>query len=101
MSVRFKDEVSPGRSFLSEIKTLLSPSPRPKEDPGNLSDSSDSSSGSVVSFKSRPARTLRPEGEGCVGRAGGGEGPREAPRSEAEGKEDDVNSIMMKYLAKE
>ncbi|XP_078237994.1 LOW QUALITY PROTEIN: unconventional myosin-XVIIIb [Pogona vitticeps] len=105
MSVRFEDEVSPGRSFLSEIKTLLSPSPRPKEDPGNLSDSSDSSSGSVVScksadsVKSRP-KTLRPEGEGCVGKAGG-EGAHGAPRSEAEGKEDDVNSIMMKYLGKE
>ncbi|XP_066466082.1 LOW QUALITY PROTEIN: unconventional myosin-XVIIIb [Tiliqua scincoides] len=101
LSVRFEDQVPAKRSFLADA---VAPGSAPKEDTGNLSDSS-SSSGSVVSFKSadsvksRP-RVQRPEGEGCVGRAGT-EGTADSRRSEAEGKEDDVNSIMMKYLGKE
>uniref|UniRef100_A0A670KMH2 Uncharacterized protein n=2 Tax=Podarcis muralis TaxID=64176 RepID=A0A670KMH2_PODMU len=104
MSVRFEDQVSPNHTFLSEIKATLSPSPKPQEDPGNLSDSS-SSSGSVVSFKSADSIKSRPriprlEGEGCVGKRSP-EGAKDDWRSEAEGKEDDVNSIMMKYLGKD
>ncbi|XP_053136129.1 unconventional myosin-XVIIIb isoform X2 [Hemicordylus capensis] len=105
LSVHFEDQLPAERPFLSQIKTTLLPSTKPKEDPGNLSDSS-SSSGSVVSFKSadsiksRPD-SQRPEGEGCVGKAAAGESAKDNRRSEAEGKEDDVNSIMMKYLGKE
>ncbi|XP_061459502.1 unconventional myosin-XVIIIb isoform X2 [Rhineura floridana] len=104
MSVRFEDQVSPNRTFLSEIKATLMPRAKSREDPGNLSDSS-SSSGSVVSFKSADSIKSRPriqrlEGEGCVGKATT-EDAKDSQRSEAEGKEDDVNSIMMKYLGKE
>ncbi|KAM3826243.1 unconventional myosin-XVIIIb [Vipera latastei] len=104
-SVHFEDHIAPQRTFLSEIKTVLSPQWKPKEEPGNISDSDSSSSGSAVSFKSansikcRP-RVRRQEGEGCVGQ-GSAEGVKVDPRSEAEGKEDDVTSIMMKYLGKE
>uniref|UniRef100_A0A8D2LUK6 Uncharacterized protein n=1 Tax=Varanus komodoensis TaxID=61221 RepID=A0A8D2LUK6_VARKO len=104
VSVRFEDEVAPDRTFLSEMKALLSPGPRVREDPAHLSDSSDSS-GSVVSLKSadsiksRP-KARRPEGEGCVAKAAL-EGAGAGQRSEAEGKEDSVSSIMMKYLGKE
>ncbi|XP_063171538.1 unconventional myosin-XVIIIb [Candoia aspera] len=103
-SVHFEDQVTPPRTFLSEIKTVLSPQSRSKEDPGNLSDSS-SSSGSGVSFKSADSIKCRPkaqrqEGEGCVGK-GSTEGTKVDSRSEAEGKEDDVTSIMMKYLGKQ
>lgn len=99
LSVHFEDQAPAKRRLLAEDP------PAPREDPGHLSDSS-SSSGSVVSFKSadsiksRP-RVQRPEGEGCVGRAGSEGGATDSRRSEAEGKEDDVNSIMMKYLGKE
>ncbi|XP_013916652.1 PREDICTED: unconventional myosin-XVIIIb [Thamnophis sirtalis] len=103
LSVRFEDQAArPQRTFLSEMKTVLSPRSKAKEDPGNLSDSSDSSTGSFKSadsVKCRPG-ARRQEGEGCVGR-GGSEGPRVHPRSEAEGREEDVTSIMMKYLGKE
>ncbi|XP_015744230.1 unconventional myosin-XVIIIb [Python bivittatus] len=104
LSVHFEDQVTPHRTFLSEIKTILSPQSKSKEDRGNLSDSS-SSSGSVMSFKSADSIKCRPkiqrqEGEGCVGK-GSTEGAKVDPRSEAEGKEDDVTSIMMKYLGKE
>nr|DBA22886.1 TPA: hypothetical protein GDO54_013877 [Pyxicephalus adspersus] len=74
------------------------------EDLGNLSDSS-SSSGSVFSckssdsIKSRP-RAQRLEGEGISGKVVTLEVAQENKRPEAEGKEDDVNSIMMKYLRK-
>lgn len=100
LSVHFEDQIS----FLPETKTTGATGSAPKEDPGNLSDSS-SSSGSVVSFKSADSIKSRPrvqrlEGEGCVGKAGT-EGTADGWRSEAEGKEDDVNSIMMKYLGKE
>ncbi|XP_060537758.1 unconventional myosin-XVIIIb-like isoform X3 [Pantherophis guttatus] len=106
LSVHFEDQAAlPQRTFLSEMKTVLSPQSKAKEDPGNLSDSSDSSSGSVGSFKSADSIKCRPqvqrqEGEGCVGK-GSSEGAKVHPRSEAEGREDDVTSIMMKYLGKE
>lgn len=96
MSVHFEDQIS--------TEPPSSPSPRTKEDPGNLSDSSSSSS-SVVSFKSADSIKSRPriqrlEGEGCVEK-GNATSAREGGRSEADGKDDDVNSIMMKYLGKE
>ncbi|KAG6933019.1 myosin XVIIIB [Chelydra serpentina] len=100
MSVRFEDRATADSTFLSEIKTIS----KAKEDAGNLSDSS-SSSGSIVSFKSadsiksRP-KSQRPEGEGCTGKLIT-EGAQDERRWEAEGKEDDVNSIMMKYLGKD
>lgn len=105
-SVHFEDHVAPQRTFLSEIKTILSPQWKAKEEPGNLSDSDSSSSGSAVSFKSADSIKCRPrvrrqEGEGCVGSQGSAGGVKVDPRSEAEGKEDDVTSIMMKYLGKE
>uniref|UniRef100_A0A670ZYG7 Uncharacterized protein n=1 Tax=Pseudonaja textilis TaxID=8673 RepID=A0A670ZYG7_PSETE len=106
LSVHFEDQAAPPqRTFLSEMKTVLSPQPKAKEEPGHLSDSSDSSSGSVGSSKSADSVKCRPpvprqEGEGCVGR-GSSEGLKVHPRSEAEGREDDVTSIMMKYLGKE
>ncbi|XP_070618119.1 LOW QUALITY PROTEIN: unconventional myosin-XVIIIb [Erythrolamprus reginae] len=101
LSVHFEDQAAPPRrTFLSEMKTVLSPRPKPKDDPGSLSDSSDSSSKSADSVKCRP-RVPRPEGEGCVGK-GGSEGASSGhPRAEAEGREDDVTSIMMKYLGRE
>ncbi|XP_077163800.1 unconventional myosin-XVIIIb isoform X2 [Paroedura picta] len=92
MSVHFEDQMS------------TEPSLRPREDPGHLSDSSSSSSSvgsfrSADSVKSRP-RIQRLEGEGCVEK-GSPAGAKEGGRSEADGKDDDVNSIMMKYLGKE
>ncbi|XP_053525830.1 unconventional myosin-XVIIIb isoform X1 [Artibeus jamaicensis] len=87
-----------GRTFLSGIKTILKKSPESKEDPGHLSDSSSSSS-SVVSFKSadsiksRP-RIPRPEGDG---------GERMSPDNRepgTAGRDQDVESIMKKYLQK-
>ncbi|XP_039218569.1 unconventional myosin-XVIIIb isoform X2 [Crotalus tigris] len=105
-SVHFEDHIAPQRTFLSEIKTVLSPQWRAKEEPGKLSDSDSSSSGSAMSFKSADSIKCRPrvrrqDGEGCVGGQGSVEGVKVDPRSEAEGKEDDVTSIMMKYLGKE
>nr|XP_032625773.1 unconventional myosin-XVIIIb [Chelonoidis abingdonii] len=100
MSVHFEDQDMAVSTFLSEIKTIS----KAKEDAGNLSDSS-SSSGSIVSFKSadsvksRP-KIQRPEGEGCA-RKLIIEGAKDDRRWEAEGKEEDVNSIMMKYLGKD
>ncbi|XP_058014464.1 unconventional myosin-XVIIIb [Ahaetulla prasina] len=104
--VHFEDQAAlPPRTFLSEMKAVLSPQSKVKEDPGNVSDSSDSSDGSVGSFKSADSIKRRPqvqrqEGEGCVGK-GSLEGAKAHPRSEAEGREEDVTSIMMKYLGKE
>ncbi|ETE56620.1 Myosin-XVIIIb, partial [Ophiophagus hannah] len=100
LSVHFEDQATPPqRTFFSEMKTVLSPQPKAKEEPGHLSDSSDSSSGSVRSFKSADSVKCRPqvprqEGEGCVGR-GSSEGPKVHPRSEAEGREDDGFSSSM------
>ncbi|KAF6082176.1 myosin XVIIIB [Phyllostomus discolor] len=87
-----------GRTFLSGIKTILKKSPESREDPAHLSDSSSSSS-SIVSFKSadsiksRP-RTPRPEGDG---RERMSPAPREAGTG---GRDQDVESIMKKYLQK-
>ncbi|XP_036908274.1 unconventional myosin-XVIIIb isoform X2 [Sturnira hondurensis] len=87
-----------GRTFLSGIKTILKKSPESQEDSAHLSDSSSSSS-SVVSFKSadsvksRP-RIPRPEGDG---------GERMSPDNRepgTAGRDQDVESIMKKYLQK-
>ncbi|XP_006869250.1 PREDICTED: unconventional myosin-XVIIIb [Chrysochloris asiatica] len=87
-----------GRSFLSGICAASPKTPEPREDPAHLSDSS-SSSGSILSFKSadsiksRP-RMLRLEGDG--GEQTSLENRETVPRT----KEDDVESIMKKYLQK-
>ncbi|KAG8596872.1 hypothetical protein GDO81_002076 [Engystomops pustulosus] len=105
LSVHFGDlpsyEPSPS---LGGLRSVLKKSSSIGEDLGNLSDSS-SSSGSVVScksadsIKSRP-RIQRVDGEGYSGKPITSEVPQENKRPEAEGKEDDVNSIMRKYLRK-
>ncbi|XP_072003128.1 unconventional myosin-XVIIIb [Engystomops pustulosus] len=105
LSVHFGDlpsyEPSPS---LGGLRSVLKKSSSIGEDLGNLSDSS-SSSGSVVScksadsIKSRP-RIQRVDGEGYSGKPITSEVPQESKRPEAEGKEDDVNSIMRKYLRK-
>lgn len=84
--------------FLSGIKTILKKSPESREDPAHLSDSSSSSS-SIVSFKSADSIKSRPrpprlEGDG---------GERMSPESREPGverREEDVESIMKKYLPK-
>uniref|UniRef100_F6WUI3 Myosin 18b n=1 Tax=Xenopus tropicalis TaxID=8364 RepID=F6WUI3_XENTR len=86
------------------LKSALKKSPFTREDLGNLSDSS-SSSGSVISCKSADSIKMRPhsqrlEGEGHSGRTMTSEMAQESKRPEAEGREDDVNSIMRKYLRK-
>ncbi|NXA37355.1 MY18B protein, partial [Eudromia elegans] len=97
LTVRFEDEATtdtPG------IKSASRQRPGTHEDSGNLSDAS-SSSGSARSFRSADSIKRRPPraaGEGCSSAAA--ESPREPRRAEAEGREDDVNSIMKKYLGK-
>ncbi|NWY04032.1 MY18B protein, partial [Nothoprocta ornata] len=97
LTVRFEDEATtdtPGN------KSPSRPRPGAQEDSGNLSDAS-SSSGSARSFRSADSVKRRPpraDGEGCSSVAA--ESAREPRRAEAEGKEDDVNSIMKKYLGK-
>ncbi|XP_067162966.1 unconventional myosin-XVIIIb [Apteryx mantelli] len=101
LTVRFEDQATADASASSEIKPTSKQSSAAKEDSGKLSDSS-SSSGSACSFRSADSikrRPQRPDGEGCSSIAA--ESPREPRRSEAEGKEDDVNSIMKKYLGKD
>ncbi|XP_075425072.1 unconventional myosin-XVIIIb isoform X2 [Ascaphus truei] len=105
LSVHFGDLPSYEASLSSKgLKSALKKSSSFGEDLGNLSDSS-SSSGSVTScksadsIKSRP-RVQRLEGEGYSGKTMTSEIAQENKRPEAEGKEDDVNSIMMKYLRK-
>ncbi|NWH28374.1 MY18B protein, partial [Grus americana] len=103
LTVRFQDEAIAGGSASSETKGTAKRSPAPREDPGDLSDSS-SSSGSVLSSRSadsvkRRPRPQRGDGEGCSGTAST-PGSGASRRAEAEGKEDDVNSIMRKYLGK-
>ncbi|NWV30218.1 MY18B protein, partial [Origma solitaria] len=98
-TVRFEDEATPEPS---ESKAKCS-SPKPREEPGDLSDSS-SSSGSHLSSRSADSIKRRPQasrgvGEGSSGR-GSGQGSGMSRRAEAEGKEDDVSSIMKKYLGK-
>lgn len=105
LSVHFGDLPSHEPSLSTGgLKSVLKKSSSIAEDPGNLSDSS-SSSGSVISCKSadsiknRP-RVQRVDGEGYSGKPITSEISQENKRPEAEGKEDDVNSIMRKYLRK-
>ncbi|NXW40067.1 MY18B protein, partial [Nyctiprogne leucopyga] len=103
LTVRFQDEAIAGGSASSETKGTAKHSPAPREDPRDLSDSS-SSSGSHLSSRSadsikRQPQPQRAAGEGCSGRASA-QGSGKSRRAEAEGKEDDVNSIMRKYLGK-
>ncbi|NXO01489.1 MY18B protein, partial [Rhinopomastus cyanomelas] len=95
LTVRFEDEAAAGGS---EGRGAARRSPAPRQDPGELSDGS-SSSGSRLSSRSADSVKRRPQpqrgdGEGCS--RGGGM----SRRAEAEGKEDDVGSIMRKYLGK-
>ncbi|NXW16286.1 MY18B protein, partial [Circaetus pectoralis] len=103
LTVRFEDEAIAGSSASSETKGMAKRSPVPREDPGDLSDSS-SSSGSLLSSRSADSIKRRPQpqrgdGEGCSGKAGT-QSSGTSHRAEAEGKEDDVNIIMRKYLGK-
>ncbi|KFO75872.1 Unconventional myosin-XVIIIb, partial [Cuculus canorus] len=103
LTVRFQDEAVVGSSASSEAKGMAKGSPAPHEDPGEHSDSS-SSSGSVLSSQSTDSIKRRPQpqrgdGEGCSGKAGT-QSSGTTRRAEAEGKEDDVSSIMKKYLGK-
>uniref|UniRef100_A0A8B9RRM7 Myosin motor domain-containing protein n=1 Tax=Accipiter nisus TaxID=211598 RepID=A0A8B9RRM7_9AVES len=104
LTVRFEDEAIAGTSASSETKGMAKRSPVPQVDPGDLSDSS-SSSGSLLSSRSADSIKRRPQpqrgdGEGCSGKAGT-QSSGTSHRAEAEGKEDDVNSIMRKYLGKD
>lgn len=96
-SVHFETEEA-DRTFLSGIKTILKKSPESKEDPGHLSDSSSSSS-SIVSFKSADSIKSRPR----IPRPKGDDGERTSPGNREPGtgrKDEDVASIMKKYLQK-
>ncbi|XP_066835415.1 unconventional myosin-XVIIIb isoform X6 [Anser cygnoides] len=102
LTVRFEDEAIAGGSASSRSRSMVQPGLAPGGDAGTLSDSS-SSSGSVRSSRSADSikrRPRRPDGEGCSGK-GTAESSVESLRAEAEGKEDDVSSIMRKYLGKE
>ncbi|XP_018415994.1 PREDICTED: unconventional myosin-XVIIIb [Nanorana parkeri] len=105
LSVHFGDLPTDEPSLSTGVlKSALKKSSSISEDLGNLSDSS-SSSGSVFSCKSADSiksqpRAQRLEGEGISGKLVTLEMSQENKRPEAEGKEDDVNSIMMKYLRK-
>ncbi|XP_035421609.1 unconventional myosin-XVIIIb [Cygnus atratus] len=102
LTVRFEDETIAGSSASSRSRSTVQPGLAPGGDAGTLSDSS-SSSGSVRSSRSADSikrRPRRPDGEGCSGK-GTTESSVESLRAEAEGKEDDVSSIMRKYLGKE
>ncbi|NXQ27783.1 MY18B protein, partial [Alaudala cheleensis] len=97
LTVRFEDEAIAGSPEPSETKGTA-----PREPPGDLSDSS-SSSGSHLSSRSADSIKRRPQrgdGEGSSGRAGSQGSSGMSRRAEAEGKEDDVSSIMKKYLGK-
>uniref|UniRef100_A0A7N5JZV1 Myosin XVIIIB n=1 Tax=Ailuropoda melanoleuca TaxID=9646 RepID=A0A7N5JZV1_AILME len=86
------------RTFLSGVKTILKKSPESKEDPAHLSDSSSSSS-SIVSFKSADSIKSRPR----IPRLEGDGGERTSPEHREPGagsKDEDVESIMKKYLQK-
>ncbi|XP_068102632.1 unconventional myosin-XVIIIb-like [Hyperolius riggenbachi] len=105
LSVHFGDLPSSESSFSTGVlKSALKKSSSVGEDLGNLSDSS-SSSGSLLSCKSADSVKSRPrvqrlDGEGIARKPVSPEMLQESKRPEAEGKEDDVNSIMMKYLRK-
>ncbi|NXM81959.1 MY18B protein, partial [Oenanthe oenanthe] len=88
LTVRFEDEATAGSP---DTKGTA----KGRAEPGDLSDSS-SSSGSHLSSRSADSVKRRPQppredGEGTSA---------ESRRAEAEGKEDDVSSIMKKYLGK-
>ncbi|XP_005636424.2 unconventional myosin-XVIIIb isoform X1 [Canis lupus familiaris] len=86
------------RNVLSGIKTILKKSPESKEDPAHLSDSSSSSS-SILSFKSADSIKSRPR----MPRLEGDGGERTSPEHREPGvgtKDEDVESIMKKYLQK-
>uniref|UniRef100_A0A8V5GSP4 Uncharacterized protein n=1 Tax=Melopsittacus undulatus TaxID=13146 RepID=A0A8V5GSP4_MELUD len=104
LTVRFEDEAIASTSASSEVKGTTKRSPALQEDPGNVSDSSSSSgshqsSRSADSIKRRP-QPQRGDGEGCSNKASA-QSSGASRRAEAEGKEDDVNSIMRKYLGKD
>ncbi|NWR50783.1 MY18B protein, partial [Regulus satrapa] len=103
LTVRFEDEAIAGSPEPSDAKGTAKCSPAPREEPGNLSDSS-SSSGSHLSSRSADSVKRRPQpprgdGEGSSSRAGS-QGSGASRRAEAEGREDDVSSIMKKYLGR-
>ncbi|NXK84514.1 MY18B protein, partial [Amazona guildingii] len=103
LTVRFEDEATAVTSASSAVKGTTKRSPALQEDPGNVSDSSSSSgshqsSRSADSIKRRP-QPQRGDGEGCSSKATT-QSSGASRRAEAEGKEDDVNSIMRKYLGK-
>ncbi|EHB08437.1 Myosin-XVIIIb [Heterocephalus glaber] len=86
------------RSFLSGIKTILKKSAESREDPAHLSDSSSSSS-SIVSFKSAGSIKSQPRSPRLE--VSGGERMSAENRESGTGrKDDDVESIMKKYLPK-
>lgn len=96
-SVHFEMEEADG-GFVSGITTVLKKSLESKEDPAHLSDSSSSSS-SIVSFKSADSIKSRPR----IPRLEGDSGERTSPEIREPGtgrKEEDVESIMKKYLQK-
>ncbi|XP_071301897.1 unconventional myosin-XVIIIb [Agelaius tricolor] len=101
LTVRFEDEaIASGSLEPSDTKGAA----KCREEPGDVSDSS-SSSGSHRSSRSADSIKRRPQppraaGEGSSGRAGS-QGSTMSRRAEAEGREDDVSSIMKKYLGKE
>ncbi|KAM4648826.1 unconventional myosin-XVIIIb [Amazona ochrocephala] len=104
LTVRFEDEATAVTSASSAVKGTTKRSPALQEDPGNVSDSSSSSgshqsSRSADSIKRRP-QPQRGDGEGCSSKATT-QSSGASRRAEAEGKEDDVNSIMRKYLGKD
>ncbi|XP_054145029.1 unconventional myosin-XVIIIb [Melozone crissalis] len=101
LTVRFEDEaIASGSPEPSDTKGTA----KGREEPGDVSDAS-SSSGSQRSARSADSVKRRPQppraaGEGSSGRAGS-QGSAVSGRAEAEGREDDVSSIMKKYLSKE
>ncbi|NXL15222.1 MY18B protein, partial [Setophaga kirtlandii] len=100
LTVRFEDEaIASGSLEPSDTKGTA----KGREEPGDVSDAS-SSSGSHRSSRSADSIKRRPQppraaGEGSSGRAGN-QGSAMSRRAEAEGREDDVSSIMKKYLGK-
>uniref|UniRef100_A0A8C2TCW5 Myosin XVIIIB n=1 Tax=Coturnix japonica TaxID=93934 RepID=A0A8C2TCW5_COTJA len=99
LTVRFQDEAVVGDSASSRSRSVAQPGLAPRGDRSDSSSSSGSilSSRSIDSIKQQPWRS---DGEGCSGK-GSAESSGESHRAEAEGKEDDVSSIMRKYLGKE
>ncbi|NXG62523.1 MY18B protein, partial [Hemiprocne comata] len=98
LTVRFQDEAAAGGSASSETKGTAKRNLALQEDPGDLSDSS-SSAASLLSSRSADSIKRRPQRGDGEGKASA-QGSTTSHRAEAEGKEDDVNSIMRKYLGK-